>query len=68
MPQKAAPFELLGEVVWSQGEGDEPGMGIRFIYTNDSQRQEFEAVVELLMADSLGSALTDRLLNKPVKE
>ena len=65
VPQRAEPFELLGEVVWSKAEGDEPGMGIRFIYNSDSQRAEFEAVVEKLMADSLGPALTEKLLKKP---
>lgn len=65
VPQRAEPFELLGEVVWSKGDGDEPGMGIRFIYNSDSQRAEFEAVVEKLMADSLGPDLTEKLLKKP---
>jgi type IV pilus assembly protein PilZ len=40
-------------------------MGIRFIYNSDSQRSEFEAVVEKLMADSLGPDLTEKLLKKP---
>ncbi len=65
VPQREEPFELLGEVVWSKGDGEEPGMGIRFIYSNESQRAEFEGVVEKLMADSLGPALTGKLLNKP---
>jgi type IV pilus assembly protein PilZ len=66
VPQREAPFELLGEVVWSKGDGDEPGMGIRFIYNSDTQRAEFEGVVEKLMADSLGPALTEKLLKKPL--
>lgn len=64
VPKREAAFELLGEVVWSTLEGEEPGMGIRFIYSDDSQRHDFEGVVEALMAQSLGSELTDRLLNK----
>ena len=67
VPQRENPFELLGEVVWSQTDGEEPGMGIRFIYTSDGQRSEFEGVVEQLMATSLGSDLAGKLLNKPVK-
>ncbi|MDY7225402.1 TIGR02266 family protein [Hyalangium rubrum] len=67
VPQREEPFELLGEVVWSKGDAEEPGMGIRFIYSNDSQRSEFEAVVEKLMADSLGQDLTEKLLNKPLQ-
>lgn len=67
VPLREAPFELLGEVVWSKPDGDEPGMGIRFIYTGDTQRSDFESVVEHLMSDSLGADLTGRLLNKSVK-
>lgn len=66
VPQREAPFELLGEVVWSKADGDEPGMGIRFIYNSDTQRAEFEGVVEKLMADSLGPDLTEKLLKKPL--
>src|SRR3954470_10978945 len=43
IPQRNEPFELLGEVAWSKGEGEEPGMGIRFVYSNDAQRHTFEA-------------------------
>lgn len=64
VPQRDGPFELLGEVVWSQAEAEEPGMGIRFIYNDERQRSEFEGVVERLMADSLGTQLTEKLLNK----
>lgn len=64
VPQREAAFELLGEVVWSNAEGDEPGMGIRFIYSDEAQRDAFEEVVEALMSDSLGPDLTLRLLHK----
>lgn len=64
VPQRTSPFELLGEVVWSTVEGEEPGMGIKFVYSDDSQRTDFEGVVEALMTDSLGIDLTARLLNK----
>lgn len=67
VPQRGDPFELLGEVVWSQNDGEEPGMGIRFIYTDDSQRSDFEGVVETLMSSSLGPELTGKLLNKSMK-
>ena len=66
VPHREAPFELLGEVVWSKADAEEPGMGIRFIYSSESQRVEFETVVERLMSDSLGSELTEKLLNKPL--
>ena len=67
VPQRGEPFELLGEVVWSQTDGEEPGMGIRFIYSNDSQRSDFEGVVEQLMSSSLDPELTGKLLNKSLK-
>jgi type IV pilus assembly protein PilZ len=67
VPQRGDPFELLGEVVWSTIEGDEPGMGIKFVYSADSQRSDFEGVVEQLMSTSLGSDLAGRLLNKQLK-
>jgi type IV pilus assembly protein PilZ len=66
VPHREAPFELLGEVVWSKADAEEPGMGIRFIYSSEGQRVEFETVVERLMSDSLGSELTEKLLNKPL--
>ena len=58
MPQRAVPFELLGEVVWATTEGDEAGMGIKFVYTTDTQRSDFEGVVETLMKDSVGADVT----------
>jgi type IV pilus assembly protein PilZ len=67
VPQRPIPFELLGEVVWANGDGEEAGMGIKFVYTDDSQRSDFENVVEQLMADSLGAELAGRLLNKPAR-
>ena len=67
IPHRPDPFELLGEVVWSKGDGEEPGMGIRFIYSNDHQRSDFEGVVEELMSASLGTELTGKLLNKSMK-
>lgn len=65
VPQRDAPFELLGEVVWASGDGDEAGMGIKFVYSTDQQRTDFEGLVEQLMRDSLGVELAGRLLNKP---
>jgi len=68
IPRREPPFELLGEVVWSKGEGDEPGMGIRFIYADDAQRTEFESIVEKLMVESLGPELTQKLLDKSPRQ
>ena len=66
IPHRPEPFELLGEVVWAKADGEEPGMGIRFIYSTEAQRAEFETVVEKLMAESLGPDLTQKLLQKEV--
>ena len=65
VPRRDNPFELLGEVVWSTSTGDDPGMGIRFIYETDAQRNDFEGVVEELMASALGPDLAVKLLKKP---
>jgi len=67
IPRRDPSFELLGEVVWSKTEPPDPGMGIRFIYADESQRTEFESIVEKLMEESLGAELTHKLLNKPQK-
>jgi type IV pilus assembly protein PilZ len=65
VPQRPGPFELIGEVVWATASGDDAGMGIKFVYASDTQRGDFEGVVEHLMAESLGPDLAGRLLNKP---
>jgi len=65
VPGREAPFELNGEVVHASPSGDEPGMGIRFVWTADADRAAFEGVVEGLMSDSLGPVVTGKLLKKP---
>lgn len=62
VPNLEAPFVLDGEVAWIRTEGDEPGMGIRFIYEDDEVRRRLEEVVERMMAESLGPALSGKLL------
>ena len=64
VPRCDHPFELLGEVAWARSDGDDPGMGIRFVYGNDNQRAEFEGVVEKMMFESLGPLLSGKLLDK----
>ena len=65
VPKRQAPFELLGEVVWARSEGDEPGMGIRFVYADGQQRSDFEGVVERMMQEALGPQISSQLLTKP---
>jgi type IV pilus assembly protein PilZ len=64
VPGRAEPFELNGEVVHASAQGDEPGMGIRFVWSQDRDRTAFEAVVEGLMSESLGPVVAQRLLRK----
>lgn len=64
IPRRDQAFELLGEVAWARSEGDEPGMGIRFVYASDEQRQEFEGIVEQMMSESLGPVISRALLSK----
>ena len=64
VPKREQPFELLGEVVWARTDGDEPGMGIRFVYQNDGQRQDFEGVVEHMMQEALGPHISAKLLTR----
>lgn len=64
VPGRPRPFELNGEVVHASATGDEPGMGIRFVWTEAQDRAAFEAVVEGLMADSLGPLVASKLLRR----
>jgi type IV pilus assembly protein PilZ len=72
IPTLPEPLVLRGDVRWILHEGetrvgegpdgsDEPGMGIRFIYDDDTQRAEVEREVELLMVSSLGPQIYARL-------
>ena len=64
VPSRDAPFQLLGEVVHAEIGGEEPGMGIRFVWDDDRDRVEFESLVERLMSESLGPVVTQALLKK----
>lgn len=66
VPKLDEPLSIEGQVRWinqpGSDEPDGPGMGIRFIYKEDSQRKAIEDLVEGLMVDSLGRLLTSKLL------
>jgi type IV pilus assembly protein PilZ len=69
MPALSEPVTLDGEVTWvlaaeQANEGEEPGMGIRFVFASDGQRSEFESLVERMMEESLGRYVTKGLLQK----
>ena len=74
VPKLPRPIEIRGEVKWIKREGEpsppgvaedhEPGMGIRFIYETDEQRESVERTVEKLMVDSLGPLLYSKLMGR----
>ena len=74
VPKLEQPLALRGEVKWVVREGQlpppgvdpshEPGMGIRFIYQDESERERIEHIVESLMIDSLGQLLYSKLMGK----
>jgi type IV pilus assembly protein PilZ len=68
VPGRTAPFELNGEVVHVDPRDGEPGMGIRFVWTDELERMEFERVVEQLMEQSLGPLVARNLLRQSHEE
>jgi type IV pilus assembly protein PilZ len=69
IPTLAEPIVLKGKVLWivnaEDATADEPsGMGIKFIYSERSERDLVEGKVERLMIDSLGRHLYEKLLKK----
>jgi type IV pilus assembly protein PilZ len=68
----AAAIELRGEVRWVLRPGETPppglpagheaGMGIRFMYQSDDERDRFERTVEKMMVGSLGQLIYSRLV------
>ena len=64
---EARQLELMGVVKWVVAEADASedkpgGMGIQFVFTDDSQREAVERVVTGMMHESLGPALAEKLL------
>ncbi len=75
VPRLGEPLAIRGQVKWVVRDGDEPpphadanghdaGMGIRFIYASDAERQIIAEVVERLMIDSLGQLVYSKLMGK----
>jgi len=69
VPALSEPVQITGEVQWirtetpaASGPDDEPGMGIRFVFTADEERIRFERLVQGLMEHSLGPDVTRGLL------
>jgi type IV pilus assembly protein PilZ len=70
VPALSEPVQLKGEVTWvmtpevASKKGEDAGMGIRFIFEEESARVEFETLVERMMVESLGEEVTRGLLQK----
>jgi type IV pilus assembly protein PilZ len=67
------PLRLRGRVKWivtpAQATADRPeGMGIEFQWDSEDERLATERIVERLMSNELGEALTARLLGKKTEE
>jgi type IV pilus assembly protein PilZ len=69
LPSSDEPLTLNGEVKWvvteEQSDVDHPpGMGIKFRFDHEREREEVEAFVEKLMNDALGEHISQKLLAK----
>ncbi|CAN5924734.1 hypothetical protein BH11MYX4_BH11MYX4_29060 [soil metagenome] len=66
---ESVELELNGVVKWVVTEGaataaSPGGMGIQFVFADDSQRLAVETVVERMMNEALGPALARKLLGR----
>jgi type IV pilus assembly protein PilZ len=66
------PLRLHGRVRWIVRPADatpesQAGMGIEFMYRDDAERRETEAIVEKLMVEELGEDLAARMLGHDVE-
>ncbi len=69
IPGQSDQLQLRGQVMWTvdetQAEDAHPaGMGIRFRFADDAERDELERFVERLMAENLGDQVAQKLLGK----
>ena len=69
IPGQVDHLQLRGEVMWtvdeSQTAEDRPaGMGIRFRFAEDSERQDLDSFVGALMAEKLGGLVASKLLGR----
>lgn len=71
VPQLENNLRLRGKVQWiltaddiEEGDDQEPGMGIGFVYKNAAERERVESAVEGLMEESLGPVIYRKLLDK----
>lgn len=72
VPGVAEPLRIAGQVQWVRTHADidasadpgsqVPGMGIRFVYRDEDERETIERQIEKIMVDSLGQRLYARLM------
>ena len=70
VPSHNTQLELKGAVVWvvtEDGATDEKpaGMGIKFKYADDGEREKVHDFVEKLMDEALGAHISTKLLRRP---
>ncbi len=70
IPEQREQLQLRGEVMWTVVDADTAedkpaGMGIRFRFEGDVERQKLEKFVGDLMSEELGSVVAAKLLGKP---
>lgn len=65
VPSLGKPLTIHGEVqrVVAEGDSDEPGMAIRFVYRRGDSRETVESLVEELMVSSLGARISAGLID-----
>jgi len=70
LPALSEPLQLEGEVSWilppetAQERGENPGMGVRFLFSDRAAQREFEDLVERMMEQSLGEEVAQGLLER----
>jgi type IV pilus assembly protein PilZ len=70
VPTLAEPLTIHGEVqrIVGAGDGEEPGMAIRFVYREGDPQAEIARIVEAIMTDSLGARLYAKLMDQAQKK
>jgi len=78
LPTQDTQLRLRGKVIWVTTEaqaqvaqnpdGRTPGMGIRFLFQDDSERDALDDIVEKLMSDALGEHISGKLLARKPEE
>ncbi len=70
VPALSEPVQLDGEVTWilpaeaAVPRGEDPGMGIRFLFRDAQARTDFEDLVARMMEESLGVEVAQELLQR----